>query len=401
MLQDLESRENRPEDHLGQVVKQLSARMPAKKGVAQSAKVLVFVTLAVFLSVTVYLLINQQSSEPMDVSLAVINVEKPVAKTEPPPLVMAAKTPEEKVPEEKIIAVTNITVKNDQWLEKKSQLVTQLVTQPAVNDDIAIEEMLVAKQVPVAEKKRIAANEANKTLPVMLKKASGNNKLAGEAGVNAARQNLPAQHVVYKKASRVSKEQRFIQLMEDARTAYRTRSYSPAIDLLNQALLLRINNVAANELLAASLSKVGESNQAKIVLQRSIDNGVLSPGIASQLAVILVSEEKNDKALQVLNTQLVQAKNNADYQALMAAVQQRLGEHDQAIVSYMRALQLNRGSSVWWMGMAISLEKSDSSPEALQAYKEAKKTGALSDGLLAYVDGRISQLNSAANEFNE
>lgn len=382
MLQDLESRENRPEDRLGQLVKQLSARMPAKKATGQKSKIILLIILAMFLLVTVYLLINQQNSEQATQSLAVINAEKPVAQTETNAQAIKAKT----------IAANS---------EEPVEAYSELVAQPPVNDDIAIKEMQAEKQASVAETERKVGDEISTALPVMVKMANDDNKPVSEAGVNLARQSLAPKHVVYKKASRVSKEQQFVKLMTDARSAYRTRSYSLAIDLLNQALVLQINNVEANELLAASLSKVGQPNQAKTVLQRSVDNGVLSPSIASQLAIIFVSEQNNEEALQVLNTQVAQAKDNADYHALMAAVQQRLARHDEAIVSYLRALQLNRESSVWWMGMAISLEKSGSSPEALQAYKEAKKIGALSHGLVAYVDGKISQLNNAANESNE
>ena len=55
-------------------------------------------------------------------------------------------------------------------------------------------------------------------------------------------------------------------------------------------------------------------------------------------------------------------------------------------------MKVRPAAGIWWLGLAISLEKSGQNKEALEAYKRAQKTGSLKAGLIKFTNNRVSAL---------
>jgi MSHA biogenesis protein MshN len=168
----------------------------------------------------------------------------------------------------------------------------------------------------------------------------------------------------------------------------------PAIAELREVVRLQADMHVARELLANLYLRSGREAEAFIVLKAGIDASPQYLPFAKMYARTLVEQGQLPAARRVLESSLLYAGNDADYQALLAAVEQRLGEHDAAISRYMRALELNRQKGAWWVGMGISLEALGRTTEAGQAYRAARLTPGLSADLIAYVDARLKQLGS-------
>lgn len=168
----------------------------------------------------------------------------------------------------------------------------------------------------------------------------------------------------------------------------------PAIEQLREAVRLQPDMHVARELLANLYLRTGRNAEAFIVLKAGMDASPQYLPFAKMYARTLVQQGQLPAAKQVLESSLLFAGNDADYQALLAAVEQRLGDHGAAVSRYMRALEINKQQGTWWVGMGISLEALGRNAEANQAYKAARVSPGLSAELVAYVESRLKQLGS-------
>jgi MSHA biogenesis protein MshN len=80
---------------------------------------------------------------------------------------------------------------------------------------------------------------------------------------------------------------------------------------------------------------------------------------------------------------------SAEYRGLLAAVLQRAGRHAEAIAEYRAALRMLPAMSVWWLGLALSLEAEGRRAESREALQHARAGGGLSAELAAYVDEKL------------
>lgn len=166
----------------------------------------------------------------------------------------------------------------------------------------------------------------------------------------------------------------------------------PAIEQLREAVRLQPGMHVARELLANLYLRTGRNTEAFMVLKAGMDASPQHLPYAKMYARTLIEQAQLPAAKRVLESSLLYAGNDADYQALLAAVEQRLGDHGAAVSRYMRALELNKQQGAWWVGLGISLEALGRTAEAGQAYKAARGSPGLSAELIAYVDARLKQL---------
>lgn len=166
----------------------------------------------------------------------------------------------------------------------------------------------------------------------------------------------------------------------------------PAVGQLREVIRLQPGMHAARELLANLYLRTGRDTEAFMVLKAGMDASPQHLPYAKMYARTLVEQGQLPAAKQVLESSLLYADNDADYQALLAAVEQRLGDHSAAVSRYMRALELNKQQGAWWVGLGISLEALGRTAEAGQAYKAARTSPGLSADLIAYVESRLKQL---------
>jgi len=82
-----------------------------------------------------------------------------------------------------------------------------------------------------------------------------------------------------------------------------------------------------------------------------------------------------------------------DYYALLAALQQRLGQPEMAAATYRKLVIFNPQVGAWWFGLAAALEQAGANFEARQAYQAALQRPDLALALRNYAQDRLRQMS--------
>jgi MSHA biogenesis protein MshN len=138
---------------------------------------------------------------------------------------------------------------------------------------------------------------------------------------------------------------------------------------------------------------IGQSrpDEAMALLKEGIALTPAQPQLALMLARMQAERQDWPTAADTLKAASAHATDNPEFHGLHAAILQRAGRHGDAVEKYSQALRLAPGRSVWWMGLAISLEEMGQAETARAAFHRAKTIG-LPEGAAAYVDARLKQL---------
>ena len=155
------------------------------------------------------------------------------------------------------------------------------------------------------------------------------------------------------------------------------------------------SHYAAQQALVGLLIDAGRLADAEEVLAESLSANPRQPKQAMVLARLQVERGDLGMATSTLENTRTYAGTDAVYLSFLAAVLQRAGRHEEAVVQYRYALAYVPRNAIWLMG--ISLRALGSAGEALQAFDEAAATGTLDPGLQAFVDQQRTQLSRAVN----
>lgn len=180
-------------------------------------------------------------------------------------------------------------------------------------------------------------------------------------------------------------------------TALRGGDQPGAETALRAALTALPGHTAATQALTALLLQQGRGSEADTVLAEALAHHPQQPALII-LRARLLAERGQDRAAVAL----LQPLDDAEAQALLGALQQRLGDDAAAAAAYRRALaNAPRTGSVngsnqgaWWLGLAISLERSRQPDAALEAYRRALADSRLDAQVNDYVRSRIAALGS-------
>lgn len=164
---------------------------------------------------------------------------------------------------------------------------------------------------------------------------------------------------------------------------------------LRQALSLYSHHIKAREMLAGIYIKSGHYVGAAELLREGIKIAPDYSLFAKLYARVLLEQNNPQLAIQILEKSATAADVEPDYHALLAATYQRVKNYNKAVAIYLQLVKINPSIGVWWLGLAISLEKSGKEKEALDAYQRAQKSGNLSTALIKFAHNRISALNDA------
>lgn len=165
-----------------------------------------------------------------------------------------------------------------------------------------------------------------------------------------------------------------------------------AIPGLENALQLDANHAAARQALIGLLIDQKRQDEALRWAREGVQLDASQYGLAMIFARLQVEKGELQPAIETLERSLPYAADRADYLAFLAVLLQRDEKHKQAAEHFLRALQRAPQNGVWWMGLGISLQADRRTAEAVEAFKRAKATNTLSPALLAFVDGRLAQL---------
>lgn len=151
----------------------------------------------------------------------------------------------------------------------------------------------------------------------------------------------------------------------------------------------------ARQALASELLRSRQTAAAERVLRAGLASTPKVPRLAEMLAHLLVARGDVAGALAVLHEARPEARGDVEYLAFVAALEQRLGHHVNAVASYRAALAILPSRGAWWAGLAISLSAQGLVEEARAAYGRALADRALSANLRRYAERERARLSAA------
>lgn len=165
-----------------------------------------------------------------------------------------------------------------------------------------------------------------------------------------------------------------------------------AISLLEHVLQTDAKNAAARQTLIALLLNGKRQDEAARRAQDGLNLDPKQAGFAMILARLQIEKGEQQLAIATLQRTLPHALDRPEYQAFLAAVLQREGQHKEAVEQYLAALRKAPQNGLWWMGLGISLQADNRAAEAREAFSRARDSNNLSPELLAFVEQKLKQL---------
>lgn len=168
---------------------------------------------------------------------------------------------------------------------------------------------------------------------------------------------------------------------------------SQAITLLMKVVQTSPELLAARRTLITLLMKSDQIDTATNYVEAGLKITPDAIDLIELEARLLLLKNRPEEALKVLQKISPLIMQEPEYYALLASVQQRLGQYAAAEQIYQQLLALDRGNANWWVGMGLALESQKKNNTALQAYQQASSIGGLSSRLQMNVQEKITKLS--------
>ncbi|HET9680356.1 MAG TPA: tetratricopeptide repeat protein [Gammaproteobacteria bacterium] len=185
-------------------------------------------------------------------------------------------------------------------------------------------------------------------------------------------------------------------LYREGRAALAQGNGTLAVERFTQALDKAPARHEIRLALMDALLQTGQSVTAVSVLNAGLQIAPAHLPFIMLHAKVLLRQGKPQTALAALDaapaTVTNNLRNNTEFHTLRAALLQRTEQYAAAAQLYKQLLEHNPQNSVWWSGLAISLDQSGHYPEALVAYQRALAGGSLAPSLANYARQRIQAL---------
>ena len=245
--------------------------------------------------------------------------------------------------------------------------------------------------IPLSSKRRDKGHgqhtsAGNKTASITA--PASNNKVLSTAPAPVVKQ--PAS--VDKQIKQMSPSQQAENEFRKANILLQQGHIAEAIPGYAAALQLDAGHDDARQAMVSLLLDRKRNADAETALQEGLQHNPKQIGFAMLLARLQVDRGSLPQALETLQTTLPYAAQQADFQAFLAAVQQRMGLHQEAAVHYRVALQSSPDSAVWLMGLGISLKALQQKDEARAVFKHALESHTLNEDLQAFVTQQLKEL---------
>lgn len=191
---------------------------------------------------------------------------------------------------------------------------------------------------------------------------------------------------------RVSATQHRENLYRDAVNAITEGRIDEGVKQLQQILAEHPGQDNARQILIGVALRARQFARAEALADDRLAHGTEHLGFAVVSARLKLDRSDTMGALDVLKRSEVHAGSNPEYQALLAAVLQRLSRHAEAAERFRAALALQPGTGIWQMGLGVSLQALERPVEAIEAFKRARDGTGLTPELRAFVDERVAEL---------
>lgn len=174
-------------------------------------------------------------------------------------------------------------------------------------------------------------------------------------------------------------------------TAHQAGQINDSATAFTAAMREDARHVGARVAQAGLLISQARQDEAMALLKEGLALAPAQPQLALMLARMQADRQDWPGAAETLQAAHATTNEGAEFHGLHAAILQRAGRHGDAVEKYGLALRLAPNRSVWWMGLAISLEEMGQADAARTAFQRAKAIG-LPEGAASYVDARLKQL---------
>lgn len=165
-----------------------------------------------------------------------------------------------------------------------------------------------------------------------------------------------------------------------------------AQDTLRKSLDANPRNVESLQLLVDLLVEGRNIDAALPLLREGLKLMPEQSGLSMNLARLQMDRADTAGAMATLEQGLPSVRDDAQYHAFYAALLQRAGRHDEAVVQYLSALRSDPAMPNWLVGIGISLHVTGKDADAAEAFQRAKDGGRLASPLAEFVDQRLGQL---------
>lgn len=138
-----------------------------------------------------------------------------------------------------------------------------------------------------------------------------------------------------------------------------------------------------------------QQNQTQLALDILKQGLFLSPNYEPYVTLYaraLLIQDKPEQALASLKSISPDINDSPDYYALMAVLEQRVGNYLYAAELYHELLSTYDARGTWWVGLGISLQAGNQTNAAIDAYKNALNSKDLKPDLVAFVKVQIMTL---------
>lgn len=198
------------------------------------------------------------------------------------------------------------------------------------------------------------------------------------------------QPVIRKEASQPTPREAADERYRKALTFIRAGQADRARALLEEALALSPEHVAARETLAALLSDAGRNQEAEKVLRIGRAASPEHAWFALSLARLQAARGDTEGAVASLQSGMGGHGVDADYYATLAALLVQLKQYPDAVRQYKQALEMQPGPGTWWVGLGLALAAQGKNDEARSAYRRARMAGNLPDTLEEFVRAKLA-----------
>ncbi|XOV79580.1 MAG: tetratricopeptide repeat protein [Aestuariibacter sp.] len=185
---------------------------------------------------------------------------------------------------------------------------------------------------------------------------------------------------------------RITELSDLASQAMNNKRPMMAAAYLRELLGLQPDDVSARKKLAVILYSNNDKNGARSMLGDGINLLPDRPDFRLMLARIYFKEQNYFAAYETLEPMEPEIKTHPEYYALQANVAKELAMFVEASHLYGRLALNEPGRAQWWLGLAISLDKSGESNGAVKAYERASDLRQLSASAEDFIRERILAL---------
>ncbi len=237
-----------------------------------------------------------------------------------------------------------------------------------------------------------AKNEAQTVVAPVARKSARHRGYQSADQAGQAPGYLSADNGQNEPLKKISSQQRAEQEFSKANLAAQEGRTDDALAGYEAALLIDSSYKEARRAWVGLLIGLKRNDDAERVLQKGMKRDPHDASFAMLLARLQVERKADTLALETLQKALPYAEDQADYQAFLAALLQRQGRHDDAIAHYQIALKLVPANGIWLMGIGISLQATQRTADAREAYQRALASNTLSPQLLAFVQARLKEL---------